>query len=68
MSMKHTKKLKSRLELAKTIPGTRFYHQFIPITSHKIRAKIISEDREFDLECHFIDEDEPNVPCLEICL
>ena len=61
------KKLKSRLELAKTIPGTRSYHQFIPITNHKIGAKRISEDKEFVLEYHFIDEDEPNVPCLEIC-
>ena len=59
--------MKSRLELAKTIPGTRSYHQFIPITNHKIGAKRISEDKEIVLEYHFLDEDEPNVPCLEIC-
>ena len=35
------------LELAKTIPGTRNFHQIVPMPQNMIGAKRVSEDREF---------------------
>ena len=47
--------LKSRFQLARTVPGTRGYHQFVPISIAKIGAKRVSENKEFDLTFSFTD-------------
>ena len=43
------KNLEERMGLAKTIPGTRGFHQFIPLTQNRIGAKRVSEDKQFAL-------------------
>ena len=43
------KNLEERMGLAKTIPGTRGFHQFIPLTQNRIVAKRVSEDKQFAL-------------------
>ena len=41
-----SQELKHRLEVAKTIPGTRSFHKFIPENETQIRAFYISSDIE----------------------
>ncbi|XP_065672326.1 uncharacterized protein LOC136090149 [Hydra vulgaris] len=41
--------LKERLDTANTIPGTRSYHQFIPLGYQKVGTKLCSVDEEFAL-------------------
>ena len=45
--------LKDRLRFAKTIPGTRSFHQIVPLPQNVIGAKRVSEDREFVLTFSF---------------
>ena len=47
-------KLKDQYALAKTIPGTRSMHQFIPLSEQSINAKSIPEDDKFYLKFDFI--------------
>ena len=47
-------KLKDRYALAKTIPGTRSMHQFIPLSEQSINAKRVAEDDKFYLKFGFI--------------
>ena len=46
--------LAGRLSLAKTIPGTRGYHQYTPSTDSSIKIKHISHDDEFELGFDFL--------------
>ena len=39
--------------MAKTVPGTRSFHHFIPLSDSKIATKRLSEDEKFDLEYEF---------------
>nr|XP_047146006.1 uncharacterized protein LOC124818945 [Hydra vulgaris] len=41
--------LKERLDTANTIPGTRSYHQFVPLGHQKVGTKLGSIDEEFAL-------------------
>nr|XP_047144195.1 uncharacterized protein LOC124817810 [Hydra vulgaris] len=41
--------LKERLDTANTIPGTRSYHQFVPLDHQKVGTKLCSVDEEFAL-------------------
>nr|XP_047131778.1 uncharacterized protein LOC124810743 [Hydra vulgaris] len=41
--------LKERLDTANTIPGTRSYHQFVPLDHQKGGTKLCSVDEEFAL-------------------
>ena len=36
-----------RLTTAKTLPGTRSYHNFTPISNTKIGTKVVSEQLEY---------------------
>ncbi|XP_047137884.1 uncharacterized protein LOC124814334 [Hydra vulgaris] len=40
---------KERLDTANTIPGTRSYHQFVPLGNQKVGTKLCSVDEEFAL-------------------
>ena len=46
--------LVSRLTFAKTIPGTRGYHQLEPLTYSTIKIKHISYDDNFELKFDFL--------------
>ncbi len=39
--------LEKRFENGKTVPGTRYSHHFIPLSSSRIAHKLTSEDEEF---------------------
>ena len=41
--------LTMRFENASTVPGTRSFHQFIPLARDKIAIKQCSEDKNYDL-------------------
>nr|XP_047129202.1 uncharacterized protein LOC124809267 [Hydra vulgaris] len=41
--------LNERLDTANTIPGTRSYHQFVPLGHQKMGTTLCSVDEEFDL-------------------
>lgn len=45
--------MKERLSFAKTIPGTRSYHQFTPISPSVIVAKKVSEDLDYAIHFDF---------------
>ena len=47
-------KLTSRFFLARTIPGTRSYHQFVPTSTSSIKMKRVSDDNEFESEFNFL--------------
>jgi hypothetical protein len=47
------KSLTERFSHAKTIPGTRSFHQFVPLDDNTIRAKRVSEDEAFSLTFQF---------------
>ena len=46
-------KMKKRYENARTIPGTRSYHHFQPISTTKIGAKRLSEESKYSIEFDF---------------
>eukprot|EP00795_Rhopilema_esculentum_P001888 gene1888-biopygen10418 len=48
--------IRERLSQAKTVPGTRSFHQFIPISSSIIGAKRVSEEVDFALRFSFGEE------------
>ena len=48
--------IRERLSQAKTVPGTRSFHQFIPISSSIIGAKRVSEEVDFALQFSFREE------------
>ena len=48
------KYLKLRYKLGSTVPGTRTYHCFIPISTHEIQFKRINADVEFSGSFKFI--------------
>ena len=54
--------LEDRFFKASNIPGTRNFHQFVPLGDHKIATKRCSEDREIALVHSFI----PNTTVAEI--
>ena len=43
-------KLTSRLSMARKIPGTHSYHQFLPTSTSSIKIKSVSDDNEFESE------------------
>ena len=47
-------KLDSRFSMAKTIPGTRSYHQYVPESTSTIKMKRISDDDVFEAEFDFL--------------
>ena len=54
--VKHTSVLKilsDRYSTAKTIPGTRLFNQFIPLSRGGIAAKRVSEDIEYSVKFEF---------------
>jgi hypothetical protein len=54
--------LESRFSIAKTIPGTRSYHQYVPKSASTIKMKRVSDDDEFESEFDFLG----NKACLNI--
>ena len=49
----YRKDLVSRYNKARTVPGTRSFHQFVPISSNSIGAKHVSEESEYSLVFNF---------------
>jgi len=45
----HLENLRDRLSKAQTIPGTRGFHSFIPISNNEIRCKVVSTSDESKL-------------------
>ena len=45
--------LNERFELAKTIPGTRGFHQYVPLENLTIGCRRVSDDADFDLKFEF---------------
>jgi hypothetical protein len=45
--------MKQGYATAKTLPGTRSYHNFIPISNTKIGAKVVSEQLEYSFVFNF---------------
>ena len=43
----------ARFSLAKTIPGTRGYHQFVPVSESLIKMRRASDNNEYDFEFAF---------------
>ena len=41
------------LSKAKTVPGTRDYHQFVPLSKRAVARKRLSDDGEFDMKFEF---------------
>ena len=50
------KEMKSRLDVAKTVPGTRSFHQFQPLSSSTIGAKYVSTDETYECQYSFFQE------------
>ena len=48
--------LKERYSAAKTIPSSRGFHQFIPVSLVTVRTTHVSEDEEFCLELNLTNE------------
>lgn len=48
--------MKERYSHAKTVPGTRSYHQFIPLSTNTIAAKRVSDDKEYGIKFYFTQE------------
>ena len=42
--------LEDRFKNVQTLPGTRSFHEFIPISERQIAAKRCSDDEEFDIK------------------
>ncbi len=53
-----TKTAEEQLSKARTIPGTRGFHQFVPMSENKIGAKRVSEQEKFSFEFSFCQEEE----------
>ena len=51
-----------RFEHARTVPGTRSFHQYVPIGQNTIGCKRISGDLEFDIVHEFL----PQHPKLQL--
>ena len=45
--------LAARFSVAKTIPGTTGYHQFVPISESLIKMRRVSDNNEYDFEFAF---------------
>ena len=58
--------LKERYSAAKTIPGTRGFNQFIPVSQVTIKTKCVSEDEEFCLEFNLTNEPQMCIDTLQI--
>ena len=59
-------KLTSWFSLARTIPGTRSYHQFVHTSTFSIKMKRVSDDNEFESEFNFLGKHTPvQNPCLD---
>ena len=43
------KQLQTRLKRAKKIPGTRGFHQYVPLSHHEVDARRVSEKQAFNL-------------------
>ena len=48
------KNLKLRYKMGSTVPGTRTYHCFTPISTHEIQFKRINDDAQFSGSFKFI--------------
>jgi len=48
-----TEVLAGRFSLETTIPGTRGYHQFVPISESLIKMRRVSDNNEYDFELVF---------------
>lgn len=48
--------LENRFKQAKTVPGTRSYHQFVPLSTASIGTKRVSADEDFTLVFNFTEE------------
>ena len=46
-------KMRERYEKAKTVPGTRSFHHFVPLSHSKIATKRLSEEKTYTLEFEF---------------
>ena len=58
--------LKQRYSAAKTILGTRWFHQFIQVSQVNIETKCVSEDEEFCLEFNLTNEPQMCIDTLRI--
>ena len=49
--------MEQRYTLAKTLPGTRSYHNFVPISKTKLATKVVSEQEEHSFVFNFQSDD-----------
>ena len=56
------KQMVERYQYAKTVPGTRSYHQFIPLSNTKLAVKTVSEENDYSFTFNF----ECNTTALQI--
>ena len=57
--------LQDRFSIARTIPGTRTYHQFIPTSTSTIKMRCLSNDDGFELEFDFL-RDKVSMSCMKV--
>ena len=50
--------LKERFSFSRTVPGTRSYHQFVPLRINEIGAKRLSEDANYGIKFNFSNQPE----------
>ena len=55
--------MKDHYEIAKTVPGTRSFHHFTPVSTSEIGTKILSENKEFKFKFR---SGEPALPVVDV--
>ena len=58
--------MEERYKMAKTVPGTRSFHHFVPLSASKVATKRLSEDDKYDLEYEFSNTMNVTVTELEV--
>ena len=51
------KKLADRFSISITVPGTRSFHQIVPLSKSIVSMKRVSDDDNFGLEFDFLSKD-----------
>ena len=58
-------KISDRFSIATTVPGTKSFHQIVPLSKSIVSMKRISDDDDFALEFDFFNK-EKNYECIQI--